>query len=93
MRTRHTLPAAVLLVAAIAVAQEPPFKGGFPPTDAAQKARDEADYQRDHRLPVLVPDRLVRGHLQRQSREGHQRQRELRDHGHRPAAGHVHAQF
>src|SRR5262245_25470626 len=46
MRTRLTLPAAACLVAAIAVAQEPPFKGGFPPPDEARKARDEADYQR-----------------------------------------------
>src|SRR5262249_45178802 len=46
MRTRLVLPAAALLVAAFALAQEPPFKGGFPPADEAQKARDEADYQR-----------------------------------------------
>src|SRR5262245_19221218 len=46
MRTRLILPAAVLLLAPVAVAQEPPFKGGFPPPDEAQKARDEADYQR-----------------------------------------------
>lgn len=45
MRTRLILPAALFL-AALAVAQEPPFKGGFPAPDAAQKARDEADYQR-----------------------------------------------
>jgi hypothetical protein len=46
MRTRSILPAAALLVAALAVAQEPPFKGGFPTPDEARKARDEADYQR-----------------------------------------------
>lgn len=46
MRTRLALPAAALLVAALALAQEPPFKGGFPPPDAAKTARDEADYQR-----------------------------------------------
>src|SRR5262245_10113182 len=47
MRTRLILPAAALLVAALAVAQErAPFKGGFPPSDEAQKARDEADYHR-----------------------------------------------
>src|SRR4051812_32641829 len=46
MRTRFVLPAALLLVAAFALAQEPPFKGGFPQPDEAQKARDEADYQR-----------------------------------------------
>jgi hypothetical protein len=46
MRTLFVLPAAALLVAAIAIAQEPPFKGGFPSPDEAQKARDEADYQR-----------------------------------------------
>ncbi len=46
MRTRTILPAAALLLAAFALAQEPPFKGGFPPADEAQKARDEDDYQR-----------------------------------------------
>src|SRR5262245_56456902 len=46
MRTRIILPAAALVLATIAVAQEPPFKGGFPPPDEAQKARDDADYQR-----------------------------------------------
>ena len=46
MRTRLIFPAAALFVAALAVAQESPFKGGFPPADDAQKARDEADYQR-----------------------------------------------
>ena len=45
MRTRLVLPAA-LLVASLALAQEPPFKGGFPTPDEAQKARDDADYQR-----------------------------------------------
>jgi hypothetical protein len=41
------LPAiAALLLAAFALAQDLPFKGGFPPADDAQKARDEADYQR-----------------------------------------------
>jgi hypothetical protein len=45
MRTRTTLAAAALLTA-VAVAQDPPFHGGFPPADAAQKARDDADYQR-----------------------------------------------
>src|SRR5262245_30982920 len=47
MRTRLILPAAILLIAALALAQEPaPFKDGFPPPDEAQKARDAADYQR-----------------------------------------------
>ncbi|MBP3960184.1 DUF1254 domain-containing protein [Gemmata sp. G18] len=47
MRTRFALPIIVLTLAALAVAQDPaPFKGGFPAPDAAQKARDEADYQR-----------------------------------------------
>ena len=45
MLTRTTL-AVVLTTAALAVAQEPPFKGGFAPPDEAQKARDDADYQR-----------------------------------------------
>jgi hypothetical protein len=41
------LAAAVLLLTVLATAQEPaPFKGGFPPPDEAQKARDDADYQR-----------------------------------------------
>jgi hypothetical protein len=38
--------ATAALIAAVAVAQDPPFRGGFPPADTAQKARDEADYQR-----------------------------------------------
>ena len=47
MRTRLLLLTAILLLAAIAVAQEPaPFKGRFPAPDAAQKARDDADHQR-----------------------------------------------
>src|SRR5262245_59212246 len=47
MRTPTTLAAAPLLLAALALAQEPaPFKGGFPPADDARKAREEADYQR-----------------------------------------------
>jgi hypothetical protein len=46
MRTRLILPAATLVLAAVAIAQEPPFKGGFPPDDEARKARDDADYQR-----------------------------------------------
>ncbi|HEX5270413.1 MAG TPA: DUF1254 domain-containing protein [Gemmataceae bacterium] len=45
MRTRMIL-AAVLMTAALAVAQEPLFKGAFPPPDEARKARDDADYQR-----------------------------------------------
>src|SRR5882757_3101674 len=45
MQTRTTL-AAALMTAALSVAQEPPFKGGFPSPDEARKARDEADYQR-----------------------------------------------
>src|SRR5262249_34866883 len=46
-RARTTLAAAVLLIAARALAQEPaPFKGGFPTPGEAQKARDDADYQR-----------------------------------------------
>jgi hypothetical protein len=43
---RTTLALTVLLAAAAAGGQEPPFKGGFPPPDAAQKARDDADFQR-----------------------------------------------
>jgi hypothetical protein len=46
MRTRTPLAATALLAAGLAVAQEPPFKGGFPSPDEAQKARDDADYQR-----------------------------------------------
>src|SRR5262249_28240418 len=47
MRTRTILAAAALLVSPFAIGQEsPPFKGGFPTPDAAQKARDDADYQR-----------------------------------------------
>jgi hypothetical protein len=47
MRTRLILPAAALLIAALALAEEPaPFKGGFPTPDEAKKARDDADYQR-----------------------------------------------
>jgi hypothetical protein len=47
MRRRLTLAAGALLVTALAVAQDhAPFKGGFPPADEAQKARDEGDYQR-----------------------------------------------
>jgi hypothetical protein len=47
MRTRTILAAGALLVTALAVAQDrAPFKGGFPPPDEAQKARDAADYQR-----------------------------------------------
>src|SRR5262249_3399564 len=46
MRTRMTLAAAVLLTATLAFGQGTPYKGGFPPPDAAQKARDDADYQR-----------------------------------------------
>ncbi len=45
MRTRLVLPAAILLTAALVSAQEP-FKNGFPAPDAAQKARDAADYER-----------------------------------------------
>jgi hypothetical protein len=45
MRTPTTL-AAVLMTAALSAAQEAPFKGGFAPPDEAQKARDDADYQR-----------------------------------------------
>jgi hypothetical protein len=33
-------------LAALSGAQEPPFKGGFPLPDPAQKARDDADYER-----------------------------------------------
>src|SRR6516162_6877666 len=47
MRTRLILPAAILLLAALALAEQPaPFKGEFPTPEAAQKARDDADYQR-----------------------------------------------
>src|SRR5262245_41027611 len=45
MRICLVLPVAALL-AVVAAAPELPFGGGFPPADAAQKARDEADYQR-----------------------------------------------
>jgi hypothetical protein len=42
-----TLSISVLLIAALAAAQEPaPFKGGFPTPEAARKTRDDADYQR-----------------------------------------------
>jgi hypothetical protein len=42
-----TLAAAALLIAALALAEQPaPFKGGFPTPDEAQKARDDADNQR-----------------------------------------------
>ena len=69
MRTRPILPAAMLLLASFAVAQEPaPFQGGFPPPHEAQKARDEADFQRAvtaYRLgvtgrPLQNKDRLER---------------------------------
>jgi hypothetical protein len=46
MRLRFILPVLATVLAVVAVAQEPPFKGGFPPTAAAEKARDTADYQR-----------------------------------------------
>lgn len=46
MRTRIALPGLVLLVAAVAAAEQPPFQGGFPSADQAQAARDEGDYQR-----------------------------------------------
>jgi hypothetical protein len=47
MRTRTLLAAAAgVIVAPFAVAQDPPFRGGFPTPEAAQKARDDADYQR-----------------------------------------------
>jgi hypothetical protein len=47
MRTHTARAAAVLLAATLALGQEPvPFKGGFPTPDEAQKARDDADYQR-----------------------------------------------
>jgi hypothetical protein len=47
MQTQLILPAAILLLAALAAAQEPAqFKGGFPTPDEGQKARDDADYQR-----------------------------------------------
>jgi hypothetical protein len=45
MRTRTAL-AAALMAGALTAAQEPPFKGGFASPDEAQKARDDADYQR-----------------------------------------------
>jgi hypothetical protein len=41
-----TLTTATFLFAAGAAAQESAFKGGFPPPGEAQKARDDADYQR-----------------------------------------------
>lgn len=46
MQTRITFCAMVLLIAAVAAAQDPPFKGGFPSADDSQKSHDEADYQR-----------------------------------------------
>jgi hypothetical protein len=47
MRTRTILAATAFLIAALAHAEQPlPFKGGFPTSDEAQKARDDADYQR-----------------------------------------------
>jgi hypothetical protein len=46
MPARILLSALIVPVAAVAAAQELPFNGGFPPADAAQKAREEADYQR-----------------------------------------------
>jgi hypothetical protein len=47
MRTRTTLAAAALLVAALALAQErAPFRRGFPRPEEARKARDDADFQR-----------------------------------------------
>jgi hypothetical protein len=47
MRPRIVFAAAILAVAALGVARErAPFNGGFPAPDEAQKARDDADYQR-----------------------------------------------
>lgn len=46
MRTRLIISTAAILIPCIAAAQEPPFKGGFPSDEQAQKARDDADYQR-----------------------------------------------
>jgi hypothetical protein len=47
MRIPLLVSAAALLVAALALAQDPaPFNGGFPTPDEAQKARDDADSQR-----------------------------------------------
>jgi hypothetical protein len=46
MKLRFPLFTLAAVFAAVAVGQEPPFKGGFPPADAAEKARDAADYQR-----------------------------------------------
>lgn len=46
MPSRLTLAAAALMWAAVAAAKDAPFKSGFPTADEAQKARDEADYQR-----------------------------------------------
>jgi len=43
---RTVLFSAALFAAAPGSGQEPPFKGGFPPPDAAQQARDDADFQR-----------------------------------------------
>ena len=40
------LAAAILLTARFTVAQDAPFKGGFPTPEEAQKARGDADYQR-----------------------------------------------
>jgi hypothetical protein len=38
--------ATLFFMPSLAVGQEAPFHGGFPPPDAAQKARNETDYQR-----------------------------------------------
>jgi hypothetical protein len=47
MRKQLMVPAVALLIAAVGQAQDRyPFKDGFPTPEAAQKARDDADYQR-----------------------------------------------
>src|ERR1700722_15721927 len=42
----HFFLATLFFMPNLAVGQEAAFHGGFPPPAAAQKARDEADYQR-----------------------------------------------
>lgn len=46
MNKRIILSVTFMLIAVNVLAQDAPFKGGFPPASDAQKARDEADYQR-----------------------------------------------
>ena len=46
MRGQIPIFAGILLAVGTTVGEDLPFKGGFPAPDAAQKARDDADYQR-----------------------------------------------